>query len=123
MRKTILISTLAVAGLVLAGCKKNKGNIIEVDSPLENTEYTSPVPLHVHIENENEPVHDIEIKVYKKDDPSVIVFDYDNHLEENHVHVEDSIFANVSSATVFTLDITTGEDVVTTKKHNFTIKP
>ncbi|MGQ3015218.1 MAG: hypothetical protein ACT6QS_16015 [Flavobacteriales bacterium] len=123
MRKSILIATFVGAGLVLAGCKKNKGNIIEVDSPKENTEYTSPVPLMVHIENEDEPVHDIEIKVYKKDDPTVLVFDYDNHLEDHHVHVEDSIFANVSSATQFTLDIKTGEDVVTTLKHDFSIKP
>jgi len=121
MKKVLIGLTLLSLGL--ASCGKEKKSEIKVLSPEQGKTYTSPLPLNVKISNNNNPIHDIEIKVYQKNNPDLVIFDYDNHVEVNEYEVKDSLFVNVSSPTQFVLEIEVGEEVETHKNLEFTINP
>lgn len=117
----LLVAFMAI-GIAFTGCKKEKGEYdIEINSPEKDMSYSSPVPLDVHIHGED-IIHDIEIKVFQKSDPAVVVFDYDNHVEVKDFEVTDVIQANVIIPTIFTIWVKVGEDDhVKEYSHDFTI--
>ena len=63
--------------------------------------------MHIHGE---EIIHDIEIKVFEKNAPASLVFDYDNHVEVTDFVLTDEIIASVNVPTLFTIRVKVGED-------------
>ncbi|MCG9911507.1 MAG: hypothetical protein MH137_09425 [Flavobacteriales bacterium] len=122
MKNKVLLVAFMAIGIAFTGCKKEKGEYdIEINSPEKDMSYSSPVPLDVHIHGED-IIHDIEIKVFQKSDPAVVVFDYDNHVEVKDFEVTDVIQANVIIPTIFTIWVKVGEDDhVKEYSHDFTI--
>ncbi len=121
-RTGILMMALAVGTAVFTGCKKEKGEYdIEINSPAKDAVYSGPVPLDVHIHGE-EIIHDIEIKVFEKNNPTSLVFDYDNHVEVTDFVLTDEIIVSINVPTIFTIRVKVGEDDhVKEVEHDFTI--
>jgi len=125
MRKNWVFIGLMAIAVAFTGCKKEEGELeIELNTPLENTEYTSPVALDAHIHGGDLIIHDIEIKVFETANVANVIFDYDNHVEVTDFDVVDVITANVTAPTTFTIQINVGEDDHTASlSRNFIIKP
>jgi len=116
---------IVATGIAMSGCKKKEDKLeIHVNTPAKNAEYTSPVPVSVHITGGELIIHDVEIKVFEKANPANQIFDYDNHVEVSDYTVTDQIQVNVTAPTVYTLKANVGEDDHTAEyTHDFTIKP
>ncbi len=123
MKKSTAMILLAMGMAVFTGCKKEKGEYdIEINSPAKDAAYSSPVPLDVHVHGED-IIHDIKIKVFEKNSPANVVFDYDNHVEVKDFTITDQIVANVNIPTVFTIEVKVGEDDhIKEVQHDFTIQ-
>jgi hypothetical protein len=122
-KSTVVLTLLALNALVFTGCKKEKGAYdIEINSPAKDAVYSGPVPLDVHIHGE-EIIHDIEIKVFEKNAPASLVFDYDNHVEVTDFDLTDEIIVSLNVPTLFTIRVKVGEgDHVKEVEHDFTIQ-
>lgn len=110
--------------LVFTGCSdKNKENEVIFNSPEKNGIYSQYVPIDIEFKNEHEPIHEMELLIHEKNNSSVIVFDYDNHVETNYFHLIDTLFVNLSGTTEYTLKLRTGEDVIREESFDFILNP
>lgn len=126
MNKRLLFVAALATGIAMSGCKKEEDKLeIEVHSPAKDQSYAGPkVPVEIHIHGGELIIHDIEAKAFEKTNPGNVVLNYDNHVEETDFTVTDTITANVSSATVFTLQVNVGEgDHTASLEHDFTVTP
>lgn len=126
MYKRVLFVALLATGIAMSGCKKEEGKLeIEVHSPAKDQTYTGPtVPVEIHIHGGELIIHDVEAKAFKKSDPGDVVLDYDNHVEVTDFTVTEQITANVTTATVYTLQVHVGEGEHTASlEYDFTVTP
>ncbi len=121
--KKIIVGIFAISLALFSCTKKDSKNSIEIINPEAGKEYTSPLPLKIKVSNAKHSIHDLEVKVFKKDEPELEIFEYDNHIHHQEFELIDTLFVNVSVPTVFVLDIETGEEIEVNKRIEFTIKP
>ena len=118
---------LLATSVAMSGCKKDKEEKLEIEvhSPAKDQAYTGPnVPVEIHIHGGELIIHDIEAKAFKKSDPTDVVLDYDNHVEVTDFTVTETIVANVSTSTVYTLRVNVGEGEHTASlEQDFTVNP
>lgn len=131
MKKQLLFVALIAIGGAMSGCKKDKHDHDEIEihvhSPSKDGAYSSPVPVDIHFDGGEHELHDVEIKIFEKANPSNVVFDYDEHVHSTSLDVEETLSVNVTTSTVFTLEIEAGaghgSEDATTYSHDFTINP
>ena len=122
MKQVFFLFGLSV--LVFTGCSdKKKENEVIFNSPEKNGIYSQYVPIDIEFKNEHEPIHEMELLIHEKNNSSVIVFDYDNHVETNYFHLIDTLFVNLSGTTEYTLKLRTGEDVIREESFDFILNP
>lgn len=120
--KKLFLGFIALS-LGFTSCNKRVEIDVSIYSPQEGKTYTSPIPLKVKFDSYMALLHDVEIEIYQKSNPDIKIYDFDMHIDEEGYLVEDTIYANVSTPTVFVMEIDAGEKVEVHKRVEFTIAP
>jgi uncharacterized lipoprotein YajG len=123
--KKLFVSILALAIVTFTGCKKESGIInISVSTPAAGATVQKPANLIVDLNGGNLTIHDISVKVFETTNTAAEILNYSNHVEVKAFTVQETLDANITAPTNFTIKVTAGEGNVTGNySHTFTLTP
>lgn len=119
----ILILAVMLGLTTLSACKKNDGTVVEFDSPVADQEYKSPVNMVVRFSNAAVGIEFIKIRVYRKANPTLNVYEYSKELNTKEHAIGEQFDVDVTQRTQMIVEYETGQKIQVKGAHSFYVIP